>query len=73
MPDKDRGLIARAYVQANREPDEEFVKELQGFVKERLGKFEYPREIEFLDEIPKTVGGKTDRKALKIMAGGLDD
>ena len=38
-------------------------------VDEGLVAFEYPREVEFLDEIPKTVGGKTDRKKLKDMAG----
>ena len=48
---------------------EKFIKELQEFVKERLGKFEYPRQVEFLDTIPKTVGGKIDRKRLKEMAG----
>ncbi|OIN95870.1 MAG: hypothetical protein AUJ48_02410 [Deltaproteobacteria bacterium CG1_02_45_11] len=73
VPDEDRGLIARAYVQTERKPDVEFIKELQEFVKARLGKFEYPRQIEFLVDMPKTVGGKTDRKALKIMAGVLND
>jgi acetyl-CoA synthetase len=69
VPDEDRGHIARAYIQTHREPSETFIKELQAFVKERLGKFEYPRQIEFLDTIPKTVGGKIDRKSLKEMAG----
>ena len=69
VPDEDRGNIARAYVQVNREPSDELANELKQFVKDQLGKFEYPREVEFLDEIPKTVGGKTDRKKLKDMAG----
>lgn len=69
VPDPDRGQIVRAYVQTNREPGEALVKELQEFVKEGLGKFEYPRQIEFLDTIPKTMGGKIDRKKLKEMAG----
>lgn len=69
VPDDDRGHVARAYVQTNRKRDEEFAKELQEFVKQNLGKFEYPRQIEFLDTIPKTVGGKIDRKKLKEMAG----
>ncbi len=68
VPDPDRGQIVRAYVQTNREPGEALVKELQEFVKEGLGKFEYPRQIEFLDTIPKTMGGKIDRKKLKEMA-----
>ena len=69
VPDKDRGQIVRAYVQSDRDPGQEFVKELQDLSKERLGKFEYPREVEFIQSIPKTPGGKVDRKALKDMAG----
>jgi len=69
VPDEDRGHVARAYVQTHREPSQDLIKELQEFVKERLGKFEYPRQVEFLDTIPKTVGGKIDRKKLKEMAG----
>ena len=69
VPDKDRGQIVRAYVQTTRKPSPEFIKELQEFVKERLGKFEYPRQIEFLESIPKTGGAKIDRKKLKEMAG----
>jgi len=69
VPDEDRGNIARAYVQVNKKQSEELANELKQFVKDQLGKFEYPREVMFLDEIPKTVGGKTDRKKLKDMAG----
>ncbi|MDY7035809.1 MAG: AMP-binding protein, partial [Thermodesulfobacteriota bacterium] len=68
VPDKDRGQIVRAYIQTNRESSPEFTKELQDFCKKRLGKFEYPREIMFLDTIPKTAGGKIDRGTLKEMA-----
>jgi len=69
VPDEDRGHIAKAYVQASQDPSEALAEELKMFVKEQLGKFEYPREVEFLDAIPKTVGGKTDRKKLKELAG----
>ncbi|MFH1351419.1 MAG: acyl-CoA synthetase [Pseudomonadota bacterium] len=69
VPDEDRGQVVKAYVQSNREPSEAFIREIQEFCKERLGKFEYPRQIEFLESIPKTPGGKFDRKALRDMAG----
>ncbi len=72
VPDDDRGHIARAYVHVRGEGDDYLAKALQQFVKDQLGKFEYPREIAFLDAIPKTVGGKTDRKKLKQMAGVID-
>jgi acetyl-CoA synthetase len=42
-----------------------FARELQEFVKTRLSKHEYPRAIEFVDELPKTPAGKIDRKRLR--------
>lgn len=65
VPDKDRGEIVRAYVTTDAERSDEFKKELQEFVKLELSRHEYPREIIFVDEIPKTVGGKINRKAIK--------
>ncbi len=69
VPDEDRGQVAKAYVQTTGGNSKELAKELQQYVKAQLGKFEYPRLIEFVDEIPKTEGGKTDRKKLKQIAG----
>jgi acetyl-CoA synthetase len=37
---------------------------LQNFVKQKLVPYKYPREIRFLDELPKTGTGKIDRQAL---------
>lgn len=71
VPDEDRGHVAKAYVQVNGETSKALGKELQQYVKTQLGKFEYPRLIEFVKEMPKTEGGKTDRKKLKQMAGVL--
>ena len=53
--------IPRAYVVA-RQPVAE--QALQSFVRERLSPHKYPREVVFLDELPKTPSGKLDRKAL---------
>ena len=64
-PDKDRGEIVKAYVKANVKPSETLKKELQDFVKLELSRHEYPREIEFVHEIPKTEGGKVNRKEVK--------
>jgi acetyl-CoA synthetase len=41
---------------------------LQVFVKQRLASYSYPREIEFLSELPMTVTGKVIRKELKARA-----
>jgi len=46
-------------------PNLELKKELQDFVKDKSGKHEYPREIEFIKAFPKTEGGKVWRKELK--------
>jgi benzoate-CoA ligase family protein len=53
--------IPRAYVVARRPVEEQA---LQSFVRERLSPHKYPREVVFLDELPKTPSGKLDRKAL---------
>ena len=37
---------------------------LQAFVRERLSPHKYPREVRFVDDLPKTPSGKLDRKAL---------
>jgi benzoate-CoA ligase family protein len=53
--------VPRAYVVA-RAPLEAQV--LQDFVRERLSPHKYPREVRFVDDLPKTPSGKIDRKAL---------
>src|SRR3972149_3866980 len=66
-PDKDRGDLVKAFIKlkAGYEPAEALAKEIQAFVKNRLSTHEYPREIEFIDELPKTPDGKIKRKELK--------
>ena len=41
------------------------VTELQRFVQERTAPYKYPREIEFVDSLPKTVSGKIRRVELR--------
>jgi acyl-coenzyme A synthetase/AMP-(fatty) acid ligase len=41
------------------------VAELQRFVQERTAPYKYPREIEFVAELPKTVSGKIRRVELR--------
>jgi benzoate-CoA ligase len=43
----------------------ELIKELQEFVKERIAPYKYPRAIEFVDDLPKTVTGKIQRYKLR--------
>ncbi len=64
--DELRGQIVKAFVvpTAQVAPGEELGLELQAFVRARLAAYEYPRLIEFVDELPQTVTGKIRRSVL---------
>ena len=64
-PDKERGEIVKAFIISNCEPTEELKLEIREFIKTGLSKHEYPRDIEFVDELPKTPDGKIKRKELR--------
>lgn len=68
-PDKDRGEIVKAFIIPKPEvlPTEALKSEIQAFVKSRLSMHEYPKEIEFINELPETPDGKIRRKELKKM------
>ena len=57
--------MVKAFVVANRAGDDGFVKELQDFTRERLAQHEFPRIVEFVDELPKNPAGKVHRKMLR--------
>jgi acetyl-CoA synthetase len=63
-PDALRGQVAKAYIVA-RDTRAEVVEDIQSFMKERLSKHEYPRQVEFVAELPKTPAGKINRNALR--------
>lgn len=66
-PDELRGEIVKAFVvlKESHNPSEQLAKELQEFVRDRLAKHNYPREIEFLEDLPKTSSGKIKRAELR--------
>ena len=66
-PDKDRGNLVKALITLREgyEPSDALAEEIKAFVKAKLSKHEYPREIEFISELPKTPDGKVKRKELK--------
>lgn len=68
VSDQERGQIVKAFIVTDLRPNLELKKELQDFVKDKLSKHEYPREIEFTEALPKTEGGKVRRKELKEMS-----
>ncbi|PNU03867.1 acyl-CoA synthetase [Novosphingobium guangzhouense] len=65
VPDEKRGQVVKAFVVANRAGDDAFVRELQDFTRERLAQHEFPRIVEFVDELPKNPAGKVHRKMLR--------
>ncbi len=67
VPDEIRGAVVKASVVLNKgyTPSDELVKELQEYVKKETAPYKYPRIIEFLDQLPKTINGKVRRAALR--------
>ncbi|ARP91275.1 AMP-binding protein [Bordetella genomosp. 9] len=68
-PDAERGALVKAYVVLTAEfadePRDALVQALQDQVRERLAPYEYPKEIEFVDELPMTTTGKVQRRILR--------
>ncbi len=73
-PDPIRGKVVKATIVLARgwEPSEELIKELQNHVKRTTAPYKYPRIVEFVDELPKTIGGKIKRKQIR-QADGIED
>jgi acetyl-CoA synthetase len=67
VPDDQRGEVPKAFVTLvdGYDPSDSLAEELQQHVKSRLAKYEYPREIAFVDELPTTVTGKVRRADLR--------
>ncbi|MFB6172897.1 MAG: acyl-CoA synthetase [Haloarculaceae archaeon] len=67
VPDDTRGEIPKAFVvlAAGHGPSEVLAEELTDHVRDRLAKYEYPREIEFVDDLPTTTTGKVRRRDLR--------
>ncbi len=70
VPDETRGEVPKAFVALSDEyhPSSDLEAELQAYVKDRLAKHEYPRALEFIDELPKTTTGKVRRHDLRERA-----
>jgi len=66
-PDETRGVIVKAFVilKDNYEPSDELAKEIKDTVKAKTAPYKYPREIEFVKELPKTQSGKIIRRMLR--------
>jgi acetyl-CoA synthetase len=69
-PDSSRGSVIKAYVviKPQYDPDETLADELKELVRNRLSTHAFPREIEFVQELPKTPSGKIQRFILRNQA-----
>ena len=69
VPDEIRGMVVKATVVLGSEwkakAGDELVKELQNHVKRTTAPYKYPRIIEFVDELPKTISGKIRRVEIR--------
>ena len=69
VPDEIRGQVVKATVilskEYRRKAGPELVKELQDHVKRVTAPYKYPRVIEFVDELPKTISGKIRRAEIR--------
>jgi acetyl-CoA synthetase len=66
-PDERRGDIVKAFIvlASGHDPTDELAAEIKRFVRERHSAYAYPREIEFVDDLPKTLTGKIRRVELR--------
>ncbi|WP_269078521.1 AMP-binding enzyme [Methanococcoides methylutens] len=69
VPDNIRGMIVKAFIvlRDGFVPSENLIKELQDHVKHTTAPYKYPRSVEFVNDLPKTIGGKIKRKELRHM------
>ncbi|MGE0875017.1 MAG: acyl-CoA synthetase [Burkholderiales bacterium] len=66
-PDATRGAIIKAFIvlQPGQQASAALEDEIRAHVRGRLAPYEYPKEIEFIDQLPMTTTGKVQRKELR--------
>ena len=71
VPDPVRGQVVKATIVLAKgyEPSDALKKELQDHVKRTTAPYKYPRIVEFVDELPKTISGKIRRVELRERDG----
>jgi acetyl-CoA synthetase len=64
-PERTQIVVGVCILAAGHEPSPALAGEIQDFVKQRTAPYKYPREVHFVDELPKTVSGKIRRTELR--------
>ncbi|MDR0938103.1 MAG: AMP-binding protein [Mediterranea sp.] len=76
VPDEIRGQVVKATIVLSKDykvrAGDDLVRELQGHVKRVTAPYKYPRVIEFVDELPKTISGKIRRVEIRENDGVID-
>jgi long-chain acyl-CoA synthetase len=70
IPDEQRGELVRAYI-VKRKGSDLNKEKLLAFLQDQLAKYSMPKQIKFIDELPKTMIGKIDKKELKKQEGQI--
>jgi acyl-coenzyme A synthetase/AMP-(fatty) acid ligase len=67
VPDSLRGHIVKAYVvlRPGTRPSASLTNEIVDVVKRRVGRHQYPRAVEYVEDLPKTETGKIQRYVLR--------
>ena len=67
VPDEIRGQIVKATIVLvkGKEGSDELKKEIQEYVKKRTAPYKYPRIVDFVAELPKTISGKVRRVEIR--------
>jgi len=66
-PDERRGNVVKAFIvlAEGHSPSDELAEEIKAFVREKLSAYAYPRKVEFVTDLPKTLTGKIRRIELR--------
>jgi acetyl-CoA synthetase len=65
VADALRGQVVKAFIVSARPGNDAFARELQEFTRTRLSQHEYPRQVAFVADLPRTPAGKIHRKVLR--------
>ena len=69
VPDDVRGQVVKATIVLSKDykdkAGDDLVKEIQDHVKKTTAPYKYPRVVEFVDELPKTISGKIRRVEIR--------
>jgi acetyl-CoA synthetase len=66
-PDERRGAVVKAFIvlAEGHEPSDDLASDISDFVRRRLSQYAYPRKVEFVQDLPKTLTGKIRRIELR--------